>query len=88
VTLYDHIELFQTIWIFVIGLPKFVAHTRFNGNHFLSLSYDEFDLSEFLLVFTLVFLKRLFFLSFRPITYECYIHKELEYDVCLFCKLP
>jgi len=61
VTLYDHIELFQTIWIFVIGLPKFVAHTRFNGNHFLSLSYDEFDLSEFLLVFTLVFFENVVF---------------------------
>jgi hypothetical protein len=78
------------LWLFIIILsythfkpfrytnciPKFVAHTRFNGNHFLSLSYDEFDLSEFLIVFILVFLKMMFFLSFRPITYEGHIHKS------------
>jgi hypothetical protein len=69
-------------------IPKFVAYTRFNGNHFLSLSYDEFNLSEFLIVFILVFLKMFFFLSFRPIIYEVYIHKSRNMMCACFANFP
>jgi len=91
------IEFCDSLWSYwvisnhldiVIGLPKFVAHTRFSGKHFLSLSYHEFNLSEFLIVFILVFLKMLFFLSFRPITYVSHIHKSWNMICACFANFP